>query len=378
MSLAAKQSLFISHSAKDKALALLIKKLFKGRLGSRTNPVSIFCSSDTASIEGGKAWFNAIMLALRKSRVCISLLTPHSIYRPWVLFESGGAFVRSENDEDHRMFPVFAHGTTTSTLPGPFTHIRARDLGVTSEVKKLYREISTIFGGTLKKLPNSAIARLSAEAKRGPKHWENVRQALVGDRLDSTPFSADKLLMNAERHFFAAGQNLHHLATSSKFRQQLFSWLRKRAGRRAQLLICDPEDGNAVSAWSVVGHQYQEDLSRSVSKFKKWLELSRTSSLRRRLEIRVTKLVTASIICVDPEGQNGTLVLTPVVFGKPISGERPHFAFTKTENVRVFDHYWETYRNEFARGRSVAKVSKTGRNPNPLVQPTRQKQRAAD
>ena len=91
----------------------------------------------------------------------------------------------------------------------------------------------------------------------------------------------------------------------------------------------------------------------------------------------MTKLVTASIICVDPERQNGTLVLTPVVFGKPISGERPHFVVTKTDNVRVFDHYWETYRNEFARGRSVAKVNKT-RKPNPLVQPPRQKRRAAD
>lgn len=372
------QTLFISHSANDKALALQIKKLFKGRLGSRGSRVEVFCSSGIESIEGGKAWFNEIIRALRRSRVCISLLTPYSIYRPWILFESGGSFIQSEaNQEDHRMFPLCAHGTRVSNLPGPLMHIRARDLGAVQEVRRLYREVSALFGST-SPLSNATVAKVCAEAKRGSRHWDKVRQALQGDRLDSTPFSADELLRNAEQLFFAAGQNLHHLATSTRFRRQLFAWLNARPSRKAQLLICDPRDRVAVAAWTAVGPQFEKDLTRSVRGFREWLVLARDRGLHRRLDIRVTKLVTTGLVCVDPETPRGTVVVTPIVFGKPISGERPHFVLSKGDNIRAFDHYWETYRNEFGRGESLARVQVPARKPNPLVQPTRKKPRAAD
>jgi TIR domain len=350
----AQPSLFICHANADRTLALLLKDSLKNRIRHQGRTVRIFCSSDIDSIRGGQSWFNQIIAALRNSRVCISILTPNSIHLPWVLFETGGAFVRIGPNSDFRMFPVIAGGARSGDLPGPLAHIQARSLGNRSELRQLIREIAYLYGQHSLALPAHESARICKLARRGASNWNRTKRAFIGERLGSSPFDANEMLSKAKRHFFVAGQNLHHIATSKKFRERLFAWLRKSKSHKAQMLLCDPNDTASISAWSkAVGANYQRDIKKSISNFQRWLQLAKAAGFRGRLDIRVTSLVTASIICADPDRTDGSLTTIPVVVGRPISEERPHLFLTKSEHQIVFDHYWDAYKDTFTRAKRL-------------------------
>lgn len=345
--------IFISHASEDRNLALQLKRLFRAVLG-----LDVFCTSDIRAVEGGRAWFDQIMTALRRARVCITVLTPTSIHRRWVIFESGGTFALAWGREATlRMFPTTAGGLRGGNLPGPFNMIQARDLQSASGVRQLCREVADVFGLSVSAPPRGVIPSISSEARKGLPHWTAVSEVLAGQRTDESPFSLDNLLANAEKRVFCAGQNLNYLARSSAIRRRLTNWVRGGAGRSVELLICDPAEIGAIDAWTVVGQKYREDLNQSVRTFQRWKRHLKNAGDGKRVDIRVTKLVTTSLTVIDPSDDRGVMVLTPVVFGKPISGERPHFAVSRAANRAIFNHYWETYREVFHRARPVERTS---------------------
>jgi hypothetical protein len=190
-----KRQIFISHADDDKKFVRLITKLFKKQFATCRPAIEIFCSSDTRSIRGGEQWFAEIMNALSHSQVCISVMTPNSIYRPWVLFETGGAYTLSRADPKRfRVHTVVAQGVSPSTLPGPLKPIKARSLSNREEVIELCREVSKFLKCANCEPANAHVTKLCSESGSGFKHWDNVHQTLLGDRLGTSPFSADNLL----------------------------------------------------------------------------------------------------------------------------------------------------------------------------------------
>jgi hypothetical protein len=350
--------IFISHASEDATLALRLKDLLDGSFPSGTDRgrVSVFCTSDIRVVEGGRAWFDEIMTALRKAQVCITVLTPASVRRRWVMFESGGAFTLSWGCQKVRMLPASAGGPRRGSLPAPFDMITSRDLRTRSGVRQLCREVAGVFNARFQP-PAKVVAAICSEARKGSPHWSTVSEVLAGQRLDESPFSLDALLNKSANHIFCAGQNLNYLASCISMRRRLSTWLRKGPGRKLQLLICDPAEDGAVDAWTVVGHKYRDDLHQSIRVFQSWKAQLRSAGIAGRLDIRVTKLVTMTLTVVDPSADTGLMILTPVVFGKPISGERPHFALSRTANRSIFNHYWETYREVFRRARNIEDVA---------------------
>src|SRR4030043_220019 len=261
------RTIFISHASEDKTLALMIKSLFE----SLNNDISVFCSSDIKDIEGGQLWFEKIMDALYNSKVCISLLTPNSIYRPWVIFESGGSYVLSKRDSDNfRMFPVCAYGLNATDFreKGPFAFIQARHLKNKNDILILCKEIGKIFGNSNFKPTNESIDLVCRESSRGSSQWGSVNQSLVGERMDSSPFSLDHLINEAHKHIFIAGQSLHHLTTHESVRIQLIDWLKEKNNRIVQILLCNPKEVAAVKAWDIISKEYPKDLSNSIDDLK--------------------------------------------------------------------------------------------------------------
>jgi hypothetical protein len=80
---------FISHCGIDKNIA----KLFSDALRRITlDQISPWFSSDdnmNGGLKPGDIWFNQIFDRITQSKAVVSLLTPNSINRPWVYFESG-------------------------------------------------------------------------------------------------------------------------------------------------------------------------------------------------------------------------------------------------------------------------------------------------
>jgi len=80
---------FISHCDMDKNIA----KLFSDALRRITlGQISPWFSSDdnmNGGLKPGDIWFNQIFDRITQSKAVVSLLTPNSINRPWIYFESG-------------------------------------------------------------------------------------------------------------------------------------------------------------------------------------------------------------------------------------------------------------------------------------------------
>lgn len=345
-----KAMIFISHASEDKHLALGLKRLMEAVLH-----VDVFCTSDIRAMEGGKAWCTQIMNALHRARVCIALLTPISVHRTWVTFESGGAYALGWKHESRLgMLPATAAGLRPGTLRGPFGLIQARDLGSARGIRELCRDAARVLAQQLSPLPSGLISHICSQASKGSPHWSNVAEVLVGERTDESPFDLVSLLADAKTHVFCAGQNLNHIAASPTIRRQITSWLHAGSSRRVELLVCNPAESGAVDTWAaVVGEKYRGDLNRAVQIFKNWKRRLKRAGAANRLDIRVTTLVTTTITVIDPTGERGLMVITPVVFGKPISGERPHFAISRATNRGIFNHYWETYSEVFRRARRL-------------------------
>lgn len=82
---------FISHDSRDAELAEAFANLLTDASGGI---LKSFRSSDrrgTAGIEFGSEWYRAIMDKIDDATDVVALLTPRSINRPWILYESGVA-----------------------------------------------------------------------------------------------------------------------------------------------------------------------------------------------------------------------------------------------------------------------------------------------
>jgi TIR domain len=82
---------FISHDARDAALAEAFSKLLKS---VSAGMIKTFRSSDKQGNEGidfGEEWYNRLMDALQSTSDVVCLFTERSLERPWILFEAGVA-----------------------------------------------------------------------------------------------------------------------------------------------------------------------------------------------------------------------------------------------------------------------------------------------
>jgi hypothetical protein len=116
-----KKRIFLSHAANEdplaKALKKSIEKAFEGR-------VKVFVSSAIDDLQPGQPWLESLRKALTKSEALIVLCSPYSVTRPWVLLESGGAWVRN--------IPIISichSGQKMEDLPPPLSFFQALELG---------------------------------------------------------------------------------------------------------------------------------------------------------------------------------------------------------------------------------------------------------
>lgn len=131
--------IFISHATEDKEIA----KILKERLVQTAHPfpISVFVSSDNG-IDCGANPTKAIKNAAVASDVMISLLTPCSILKPWILFEAGCAWGRGIT-----VLPIYFGGLTPSQLPGPIqANFQAKKAEDPNEISNMLRALGETTG----------------------------------------------------------------------------------------------------------------------------------------------------------------------------------------------------------------------------------------
>jgi hypothetical protein len=104
---------FVSHIHEEAPLAVAIKDGLEDAFGSR---VIVFVSSDPRDNPGGDKWLDKIQREIKdpQTRLVISVISPISLHRLWVLVELGAAWARDIN-----VFPLCHSGITPADLPRP-------------------------------------------------------------------------------------------------------------------------------------------------------------------------------------------------------------------------------------------------------------------
>jgi hypothetical protein len=112
--------IFLSHSHRDRAIAEALTKLFKALFGKR---VEVEYSSDQTAGGGvppGDQWLPWITRRITDADKTYVLLTPNSMHKPWVLWESGAAAgVALTAGKASHVVPV-TFGLSDDDIPNPF------------------------------------------------------------------------------------------------------------------------------------------------------------------------------------------------------------------------------------------------------------------
>ena len=112
--------IFVSHSHSDRKTAEVFATLL---LSVFTDAyVKVSYSSDRSAgggIEAGEDWLPWILKEVRDSAVCIVLLTPESIGKPWLMWEAGAVSgVALANENSTPVVPLLFR-ISTDQVPGP-------------------------------------------------------------------------------------------------------------------------------------------------------------------------------------------------------------------------------------------------------------------
>jgi hypothetical protein len=125
--------LFISHAAADKELARLVANHLQRALPA----AGIFLASRPGDIPAGEPWLEVIRQQLMVADAYVVLLTPTSIRRQWIWFESGAAWFSGR-----RVVPV-VYGMVKDDVHPPLSAHQTLDLGDEEDRKQIWVEFGT-------------------------------------------------------------------------------------------------------------------------------------------------------------------------------------------------------------------------------------------
>jgi TIR domain len=111
-----KPFVFISHDTRDAEIAEAFENLLRDASGGM---LPSFRSSDkkgTTGIPFGEEWYTAVMNKLGQASDVVALLTPHSVGRPWILYEAGVA----KGSRNTKAYGVAIGIALNKAIGGPF------------------------------------------------------------------------------------------------------------------------------------------------------------------------------------------------------------------------------------------------------------------
>ena len=353
--------IFVAHSEKDSDL---VKKLMAAITSAcQLDPTEVFVSSE-GSIRPDETFPQAITEALRSSEAIVVVLTPNSIWAPWVHFEAGGAhFAQCKS-----LFAVTAHGIGEGSLPSNLRYYSVRNLSEKKEVRQLLDRLQEVLGVPRRKTPK-AESDLVRCASGNDADWTFVRSTTLTNELGGSPFELHHLIQRAKTSVFIIGMNLWSLSvgpSSAKLRQKIFRFLRGDRNRSVRILLQTKNNTEITEAWEKINPGFSKDLDDATEVFLDWLKAAQTSQTgkttintqrRRRLEIKVTDLVLVGFDIIDPQCKDGLMVIRHTLHRLPTSEVRPAFVLRGGKWDPVFNHYLSSWKKAFGTATRLDKVN---------------------
>jgi hypothetical protein len=120
-----RRGLFLCHAVTDRLLAQYVRRWLPD--------LDVFMASRPGDIPPGTEWLGKIQSELRAADTYLVLLTPNSIDRPWVWFESGAAWMT-----ERRLVPTTAGGLSVGQVPYPLAAFQVLSLENPDEAEAVF------------------------------------------------------------------------------------------------------------------------------------------------------------------------------------------------------------------------------------------------
>lgn len=126
------RKIFLSHAAVDQPLAAMIA----AEIEKRASGSEVFVASQPGHIRTGEKWLSVIEEKLSTGDAYIILVTPASVGRPWLWFETGSVWFSNK-----RILPVIAHGLAIERVPYPLSARQIQNLEREDQLREFFREV---------------------------------------------------------------------------------------------------------------------------------------------------------------------------------------------------------------------------------------------
>lgn len=182
-----KPIIFVSHTAKEKELAVLLKQeIIKDFLGA----VDLFVSSDGKSIQAGNDWLQQVKESLNQSKLELILCSKESVGRPWVNFEAGAGWIRGIP-----IIPVCHSGLHPNDLPIPLTLMNGVVASEADSLQALYERVAKLLD---MQVPNVNFDVLAAKIK-------SIETTLKRTGQETTQIENPRILCAASEQYMTLG-----------------------------------------------------------------------------------------------------------------------------------------------------------------------------
>jgi hypothetical protein len=223
--------IFLSHSHRDQAIAEALATLIGDLFGDK---VTIAYSSDQKAgggIPPGAQWLPWILEHITAANRTFALLTPNSMHRPWVLWESGAAAgVALGAQKDIPVVPI-TFGLKDDDIPSPFSsaQIIRGDSKESGGITRLLQDLNTGLGE-----PLTRKAFTSTVASSLPTFLAAIDAALKGTSLVESVLASIPSLFSAANlagrwattYTFSSGEKVRHHADISELVAESGRWVR--------------------------------------------------------------------------------------------------------------------------------------------------------
>jgi len=174
-------NIFISHAVANKDIA----RSLADTLEAAREDVTTFLASRAGDIRADEDWLKGIERALQKADTYIILLTPESVLRPWVNFESGAAWFFPR-----QLIFVRIQALSTDDIPLPISSRQVYALDDKEQLLAVFKAL-----GLHLEEPEQAVALFADQAKiavftgENEAAWEGIQvgsdfYAWAGSLLD--------------------------------------------------------------------------------------------------------------------------------------------------------------------------------------------------
>ena len=151
---------FISHISEEAPIAQVLKKWIESSFAGRTE---VFVGSDKDDIPAGSRWLEVIDSAVGSASVLIVLCSPSSLSRPWINFETGGAWLKRIP-----IIPVCHSGQKKGSLPSPISMLQALEMDDENFVIDLLSSLAKHLGfGKIPRIDQTAMRKELIETAGG-------------------------------------------------------------------------------------------------------------------------------------------------------------------------------------------------------------------